>query len=141
MSYPAWHEKAACRGADPDLFFPSEEGGKAQAWKAKAICAGCPVRAECLDHAVRHGEHWGIWGGTAPGERDAPVAGTAPASQAARPAAASRYPGVTWKAQRRTWTARVPRDGKRKYLGSFRTEQAAWRAVCKEAGLLDGAAA
>ena len=132
MSYQAWRDKAACRGADPDLFFPPEKGGKAQARKAKAICAPCPVKAECLAIAGPYG----IWGGTAEGERGAPSAGPPPAPRVTRPAAASRYPGVTWKAQRRTWTARVPRDGKRKYLGSFRTEQEAWQAICEAEGLL-----
>ena len=141
MSYQGWRDEAACRDADPELFFPPERGGEAQAGKAKAICAGCPVRTPCLEYAVRHGERFGVWGGTAEGERGVPSAAPPPELRVTRPAAASRYPGVTWKAQRRTWTARVPRDGKRKYLGSFRTEQEAWQAVCKEAGLLDGAAA
>jgi WhiB family redox-sensing transcriptional regulator len=31
--------------------------------RAKAICAKCPMTTECLDHAVRIGEPWGVWGG------------------------------------------------------------------------------
>ena len=141
MSYQAWRDEAACLGADPELFFPPERRGAAQARKAKAICAGCPVRTECLEYAVRHGERFGVWGGTAEEERNVQAAPPSLAPKVTRPVPASRYPGVTWKAQRRRWTARVPRAGKRKYLGSFRTEQEAWHAVCKEAGLLDGAAA
>ena len=51
---------AACRAADPRLFFPPEGDEGAE---AKAICAGCPVRAECYALAVANGEECGIWGG------------------------------------------------------------------------------
>lgn len=53
---------AACRTADPDLFFPDpgDTGAEAQ---ALAVCAGCPVRAQCYARAVENGERWGIWGG------------------------------------------------------------------------------
>jgi Transcription factor WhiB len=53
---------AACLGADPDLFFPEKDDHKTVA-AAKAICAGCPVRAACYARAVRNGERHGIWGG------------------------------------------------------------------------------
>ncbi|MGH8904598.1 MAG: WhiB family transcriptional regulator [Egibacteraceae bacterium] len=61
----SWRDKAACLGADPDLFFPVGTTGPAaeQADWAKAICADCPVRDACLDTAIAHGE-LGIWGGT-----------------------------------------------------------------------------
>jgi WhiB family redox-sensing transcriptional regulator len=40
-----WRSLAACRSADPDLFFPISSSGQsvAQVAEAKAICAGCPV--------------------------------------------------------------------------------------------------
>ena len=50
----------ACWGADPDLFFPLP-GQSAD--PARAICAGCHVRAECLALARARGEQFGIWGG------------------------------------------------------------------------------
>lgn len=53
-----------CVGLDPDLFHP-ERGHSAA--EAKAVCAGCVIREECLDWALRH-ERLGIWGGT--GERE-----------------------------------------------------------------------
>ena len=62
---PAWHRRAACRGHDPALFFP-ERGGTGT--EARALCAGCPVRARC-ELAARAGAEVGIWGGTSARER------------------------------------------------------------------------
>lgn len=66
-----WRADGACQSADPDLFFPIATGGVAakQATKAQRICAGCRVRQQCLDFAMRTGEIHGIWGGTTPEER------------------------------------------------------------------------
>lgn len=68
-----WAEDAACRASsvDPELFFPlSESGlGASQVAAAKAVCARCPVAAQCLTWALRSGEAAGIWGGTTPDER------------------------------------------------------------------------
>jgi WhiB family redox-sensing transcriptional regulator len=64
-SSPRWQERAACRGADPELFFP-ERGRSAD--PARRICARCPVRQPCLEYALGHGIRDGIWGGLA--ERD-----------------------------------------------------------------------
>jgi WhiB family transcriptional regulator, redox-sensing transcriptional regulator len=49
-----WRSLAACRSADPDLFFPISSSGQSieQAAEAKAICAGCRVQRECLAGAV-----------------------------------------------------------------------------------------
>lgn len=49
-----WRHRAACRGEDPELFFPVGGDGAALARvaAAKAVCAGCPVRAECLAFAL-----------------------------------------------------------------------------------------
>ena len=58
---------AACRTADPDLFFPPEaereRDRQAREAKARSVCAGCPARAACYAAAVANGERWGIWGG------------------------------------------------------------------------------
>jgi WhiB family redox-sensing transcriptional regulator len=62
-----WLAEAACRGADTNLFYPTDVGRHVDR-KAKQNCEGCPVIAECLDWALRHGEH-GIWGGTTDNER------------------------------------------------------------------------
>jgi WhiB family transcriptional regulator, redox-sensing transcriptional regulator len=65
---PAWHADAACRGRGTAVFFPGRGQNTACA-NAKAVCAGCPVRDECLDAALTHGELAGIWGGTSERER------------------------------------------------------------------------
>jgi WhiB family redox-sensing transcriptional regulator len=63
---PDWQEKALCRTADPEAFFP-EKGGSTRA--AKAICLACGVRADCLDYALSRDERFGIWGGMSERER------------------------------------------------------------------------
>jgi WhiB family redox-sensing transcriptional regulator len=49
-----WRDRAACRSEDPELFFPIGDDGPAlvQVAQAKAICARCPVVAECLSFAL-----------------------------------------------------------------------------------------
>jgi WhiB family transcriptional regulator, redox-sensing transcriptional regulator len=66
-----WTDFAACRGVDPELFFPVSASGPAldQVAEAKRVCASCPVRPDCLAWALRAGESAGIWGGTTPEER------------------------------------------------------------------------
>ena len=73
VTHGQWRSAAACRSADPDLFFPiSASGpGRDQAAEAKAICAACRVRRECLAFALRTGQLHGIWGGTTEDERAA----------------------------------------------------------------------
>jgi WhiB family transcriptional regulator, redox-sensing transcriptional regulator len=68
----AWRLGAACRSADPDLFFPVSSTGKSleQVAQAKAICARCLVRRECLAFAMRTRQFHGIWGGLTEQERD-----------------------------------------------------------------------
>ena len=55
----AWQDRANCRGADPDLFFP-ERGASTRT--AKGICRECQVRPECLEFAIVSSEKFGIWG-------------------------------------------------------------------------------
>jgi WhiB family redox-sensing transcriptional regulator len=63
---PEWRQHGACRGIDPDLFYP-ERGESLEA--AKQICAACPVRGECLDFALDLNEKFGVWGGKSERER------------------------------------------------------------------------
>lgn len=62
---PPWAADALCHGAT-EVFFPPV-GGTGN--RAKAICARCPVREECLEHALTKPEPFGIWGGTSENER------------------------------------------------------------------------
>jgi WhiB family transcriptional regulator, redox-sensing transcriptional regulator len=66
-----WRSASACLHADPNLFFPISTTGRAidQIARAKAVCAGCPVRGQCLEFAQTHDPIYGIWGGTTPEER------------------------------------------------------------------------
>jgi len=66
-----WRSAAACRSADPELFFPISAFGQAleQVAQAKVICARCPVRRECLAFALRTRQAHGIWGGMTEEER------------------------------------------------------------------------
>jgi WhiB family transcriptional regulator, redox-sensing transcriptional regulator len=80
-----WRVLAACRSADPDLFFPISSSGKSveQAAEAKAVCACCLVRRQCLAFALRTRQAHGIWGGLTAEERSQPRtarAVTAPAA-------------------------------------------------------------
>jgi WhiB family redox-sensing transcriptional regulator len=51
---------------DPDLFHSDEPDDVSL---AKAICAGCPIRRNCLAQAVARAEPHGVWGGQDPTER------------------------------------------------------------------------
>src|ERR1700761_357877 len=66
-----WRPLAACRLTDPDLFFSLSERGNGvrQVAAAKAICAGCAVRRECLAFSLRTRQVYGIWGGMTERER------------------------------------------------------------------------
>jgi len=50
-----WHDRAACAGTSVKLWFPRSH---AIPPKAKAMCAGCPVRLDCLSSALERGDHW-----------------------------------------------------------------------------------
>ena len=49
-----------CHVHDPELWFAESP---ADLDRAKALCATCPVRRECLAGALRRGEPCGVWGG------------------------------------------------------------------------------
>jgi WhiB family transcriptional regulator, redox-sensing transcriptional regulator len=67
----SWRELAACRTADPELFFPIGKTGPAigEIQRAKAVCASCPVRERCLTFALDTRQDFGIWGGLDDDER------------------------------------------------------------------------
>jgi WhiB family transcriptional regulator, redox-sensing transcriptional regulator len=71
FTHGRWRMLAACQSIDPELFFPVSASGKSleQVTAAKAVCAACPVRRECLAFAFRTGQVHGIWGGRTAEER------------------------------------------------------------------------
>jgi hypothetical protein len=52
-----------------NIFFPTRGASDAKINEAKAICAGCLVKAECLAYAMEWNIGHGIWGGTSERER------------------------------------------------------------------------
>ncbi|MFD7066095.1 WhiB family transcriptional regulator [Streptomyces sp. NPDC059913] len=51
---------------DPDLWYsdrPTDQDAAAR------LCAGCPLRAACSDHALTTREEHGVWGGLTPADR------------------------------------------------------------------------
>lgn len=66
-----WRHRAACRGADPEAFYPAGEPADPfdeRNLTALVLCAGCPVRAQCLDEALGRIPD-GIAGGMTAGQR------------------------------------------------------------------------
>ncbi len=66
-----WWRSAACREADPELFFPvgAHGPGASELAMAKAVCAACRVRRQCLQYALATHQLHGVWGGTSEDER------------------------------------------------------------------------
>ena len=62
----AWMIQARCRGLAPTEFFPTDSRGVEH---AQHVCADCPVRAECLEHALDNRINHGTWGGVSERER------------------------------------------------------------------------
>lgn len=63
---PPWMARAACRDMSPARFYPPP-GESVDA--ALTVCAGCPVREACAQHAADNREIHGIWGGRTEAER------------------------------------------------------------------------
>lgn len=70
-STSSWQRHGACRGEDPDLFFPT--GGRAevrkQSGEAQRVCFQCPVMQQCLNWALETGQDTGVWGGLSAEDR------------------------------------------------------------------------
>ena len=68
-----WQGRAACRGMDSSIFFhPAKERNfekERRAATAKAVCQQCPAINDCLAHALKVREPYGIWGGLSEDER------------------------------------------------------------------------
>jgi WhiB family redox-sensing transcriptional regulator len=76
-----WQLSARCRGRADLFFHPHGEREPARSSReeaAKQVCRACPVRRECLDHALTSGEPYGVWGATTELEREALLHGPRP---------------------------------------------------------------
>ena len=67
-SLDTWQHRGACRGPQSAVFFPPAQFERKvdrleRERRAKAICADCVVRRECLGYALEIREPHGIWGG------------------------------------------------------------------------------
>lgn len=62
-----WRRAARCRVADADGLFVR---GRQQR-DARRFCGACPVRTECLAHALDHRVEIGVWGGMTERQRRA----------------------------------------------------------------------
>ena len=62
--------KAACKGQPVAVFFPDDEA-HADYTTARHICAGCPVRHDCLGFALKLNIGHGMFGGLTPRQRAA----------------------------------------------------------------------
>lgn len=60
-----WYAQAACRGMPTEWWFPElgmPDRQRRNFYKAKAICADCPVKEQCLKYGKETGS-MGLWGG------------------------------------------------------------------------------
>ena len=73
--YWSWQDNGLCKsnGVDATVFFNDEmlRGYEKTAREsaAKKICTACPVKTECLEHALSVPENYGVWGGLTQDER------------------------------------------------------------------------
>lgn len=61
-----WAVYAACKNETTMSFFPQN---RAEEQAALAICEICPVKDDCLEHALETNERFGVWGGTTERQR------------------------------------------------------------------------
>lgn len=73
-----WMDKALCRHLPAELFDPDTYTSDIEVTHAAAVCAQCPVRAQCLDYATKHEPNTRmtitrgmVYGGTTPRQRSA----------------------------------------------------------------------
>ena len=62
----AWRRHAACRGLDPEIFYPETDEDVED---AKDVCGSCDVQETCLEFALQGREKEGVWGGATEKER------------------------------------------------------------------------
>jgi len=64
-----WMSRAACKGEDPEMFFPRYGEAEPRHGEAVQICAGCPVWKECRQWAFDTDDRFGVLGGLTPNQR------------------------------------------------------------------------
>lgn len=57
-----WQKNAKCLNLDTNIFFDKYEEDYNLRLAVDKMCSQCPVRKECVAHAVSRQE-WGVWGG------------------------------------------------------------------------------
>ena len=62
-----WRVAARCRTADAEGLFVAG----ARQREARGFCRTCPVRTQCLAHALDHRVEFGVWGGMTERQRRA----------------------------------------------------------------------
>jgi WhiB family redox-sensing transcriptional regulator len=63
-----WMEEAMCKGLT-HMFFPEQGDENKFVERAKAICATCTVKDDCLEFALDNSFIYGIWGGMSSRQR------------------------------------------------------------------------
>jgi hypothetical protein len=114
---PAWHDLARCAETDPEMFFP-EKGESVR--PAKRVCAGCEVRAECLQDALDRGERFGVWGGLS--ERERRVLASQPS-----PVRGCPFHGRMMSGGPALWRCPAGRAGHRVTVTDLETAAGAWK--------------
>lgn len=87
-----WMNQGLCRGADPGEFFPSDGVGVEA---AQRVCSSCPVKAECLEYALRNRIEHGVWGGASERQRRRILRGRKLDASASEPTKRSDEPTPT----------------------------------------------
>lgn len=124
-----WRTDAACRDADPAIFYPSPPKGRrpdaaipaVEYDAARAICNQCPVKDPCLDFAMaaENGQRYGMFGGLTERERAslpwrlcAECGARFPARRNGKGGSVPKYCGDECRAvvQQRRWEAELERQ-------------------------------
>jgi len=67
---PGWRQKAACKGMDPEIFYPRKDDDSDM---ALTVCEDCRVWIDCLRFAIRYKQNEGVWGGCTESQRASKV--------------------------------------------------------------------
>lgn len=64
----AGDRRIRCGPEHDGILFPDRPSQQANEAATK-LCKPCPLRRDCLSHALRHEPFWGSWGGFSPAQR------------------------------------------------------------------------